>query len=97
MTTPSRTATPRREALIAPVPTRARRGRRRTLVMRPPVGQPEVRVLLAAGDPPRATAGRNAADRARDGIADPRKARATVEATGRPRDYALVLKLLTDE
>jgi hypothetical protein len=72
-----------------------------TLVMRAAEsGNPEaVRVVLAAGGDPTARdrTGRNAADRARDGIADPRKARATVETTGRPRDYALILKLLTDE
>lgn len=72
-----------------------------TLVMRAAeTGNPEaVRVLLAAGGDPTARdwKGRNAADRARDGIADPAKAHATVPATGRPRDYALILKLLTDE
>ena len=41
--------------------------------------------------------GRNAADRARDGIHDAKIAPVPVEATGRLRDYALVLKLLTDE
>jgi hypothetical protein len=75
-----------------------------TLVMRAAAsGDPEtVRALLAAGGDPTArdTRGRNAADRARDGLADPPlpgRARPVVEATGKPRDYALILKLLTDE
>ena len=70
-----------------------------TLVMNAAMsGDPEtVRVLLAAGGDPTARDrwGRNAADRARDGIRDAKIA--LVVATGRPRDYALVLKLLTDE
>lgn len=72
-----------------------------TLVMRAAQsGDPEtVRALLAGGGD--ATArdrwGRNAADRARDGLRDSKIATVPVEATGRPRDYALVLKLLTDE
>ena len=72
-----------------------------TLVMRAAAsGDPEtVRALLAAGGDPTARDrwGRNAADRARDGIKDSKIAPVPVEATGRPRDYALVLKLLTDE
>ena len=63
-----------------------------TLVMRAAeVGNAEtVRLLLAAGGDPTARDrfGRNAADRARDGIA----ARA-----GKDKDYELILKLLTDE
>jgi len=59
-----------------------------------------VRVLLAAGGDPTARdkQGRNAADRARDGLS--RRVPDLfpfLEATGKPRDYALVLKLLTDE
>ena len=61
-----------------------------TLVMRAAeVGHAEtVRVLLAAGADPTARdrSGRNAADRARDGI-----------SSGTPKDYELILKLLTDE
>jgi len=61
-----------------------------TLVMRAAMsGDPEtVRALLAAGGDPTARDkwGRNAADRARDGL-----------AAGSPRDYALILRLLTDE
>ena len=72
-----------------------------TLVMRAAMsGDPEtVRVLLAGGGDPTARDkwGRNAADRARDGLHDSTIAPVPVEATGRPRDYALVLKLLTDE
>jgi hypothetical protein len=73
-----------------------------TLVMRAAAsGDPDtVRALLAAGGDPTARdqSGRNAADRARDGLADRRAGSTpTVEATGRPRDYALILKLLTDE
>lgn len=47
-----------------------------------------VRLLLKAGADPAARdrSGRNAADRARDGL-----------RSGAPRDYALILKLLTDE
>ena len=59
-----------------------------------------VRAVLAAGGDPTARDrwGRNAADRARDGLASDATALFhTVEATGRPRDYALVLRLLTDE
>jgi hypothetical protein len=57
-----------------------------------------VRALLAAGGDPTARdgAGRNAADRARDALANG-GARPFVEATGAATDYALVLKLLTDE
>jgi hypothetical protein len=73
-----------------------------TLVMRAAAsGDPDtVRALLAGGGDPTARdqSGRNAADRARDGLADRRAGSTpTVEATGRPRDYALILKLLTDE
>ena len=72
-----------------------------TLVMNAAMsGDPEtVRVLLAAGGDPTARDrwGRNAADRARDGIRDAKIAPVAVAATGRPRDYAHVLKLLTDE
>jgi hypothetical protein len=58
-----------------------------------------VRALLAAGGDPTArdSAGRNAADRVRDAMANPRETRPFVEATGAAKDYALVLKLLTDE
>jgi hypothetical protein len=62
-----------------------------TLLMRAAeVGHAEtVRVLLAAGADPTArdSTGRNAADRARDGLA----------SSYGPRDFALILKLLTDE
>jgi uncharacterized protein DUF6438 len=72
-----------------------------TLVMKAAEsGDPDtVRAVLAAGGDPTARdrSGRNAADRARDGIKDPANAPSFVGATGRPRDYALVLKLLTDE
>jgi hypothetical protein len=60
-----------------------------------------VSVLLKAGGEPTARdrMGRNAADRARDGIEmvkrDPDLS--VVWATGRPRQYELILKLLTDE
>jgi hypothetical protein len=61
-----------------------------TLVMRAAeIGHAEtVRVLLMAGADPTARDrhGRNAADRARDGL-----------ASGAPRDFALILTLLTDE
>lgn len=61
-----------------------------TLVMRAAeVGRAEtVRLLLAAGGDPAARdrSGRNAADRARDGL-----------ASGAPREFAMILKLLTDE
>jgi Domain of unknown function (DUF6438)/Ankyrin repeats (3 copies) len=73
-----------------------------TLMMRAAeAGDPEtLRALRAAGGDPTARdkQGRNAADRARDGMRDdPRTPRSTVEATGRPRDYAAILRLLTDE
>ena len=72
-----------------------------TLVMRAAAsGDPAtVRALMAAGGDPTARDkwGRNAADRARDGLKEARIAPAPVEATGRPRDYALVLRILTDE
>lgn len=61
-------------------------------------GDPEtVRAVLAAGGDPTARdrSGRNAADRARDGLA--RRSPGLVETTGRPRDFALILRLLTDE
>ena len=81
---------------------RAADGNGVTLVMRAAAsGDPDtVRVLLAAGGDPTARdrSGRNAADRARNGLADRRAGSTpTVDATGRPRDYALILKLLTDE
>jgi len=61
-----------------------------TLVMRAAeIGHAEtVRLLLTAGADPAARDrhGRNAADRARDGL-----------ASGAPRDFALILRLLTDE
>jgi hypothetical protein len=60
-----------------------------------------VRALIAAGADPtlRDRGGRNAADRARDGIELVRRnpERAMVPATGRPRQYELILKLLTEE
>jgi len=61
-----------------------------------------VRAVLAAGGDPTARdkRGRNAADRARDGLADaarPNAGHLVVYATGKPCDYALVLRLLTDE
>lgn len=59
-----------------------------------------VRALIAAGGEPAArdSAGRNAADRARDGI-EMMKTHPDgfVPATGRPREYDLILKLLTEE
>jgi hypothetical protein len=63
-------------------------------------GDPDtVRALLAAGGDPTArdSSGRNAADRAREALANPRMTRRFVDATGARRDDALVLKLLTDE
>lgn len=70
-----------------------------TLVMRAAEsGDPEtVRAVLAAGGDPTARdrSGRNAADRAREGLA--RTSSGVVAATGRPRDFALILRLLTDE
>ena len=61
-----------------------------TLVMRAAAAgnADTVRLLLAAGADPTARdrQGRNAADRARDGI-----------AAGAPRQYELILRLLTDE
>ena len=60
-----------------------------------------VRVLIAAGADPtlRDRGGRNAADRARDGLEMLRQnpGRASVPATGHPREYELILKLLTEE
>ncbi len=60
-----------------------------------------VGVLLAAGADPtvRDRGGRNAADRARDGIEMVRSqpGHNLVQATGRPRQYELILKLLTEE
>jgi hypothetical protein len=72
-----------------------------TLVMKAAEsGDPDtVRAVLAAGGDPTARdkVGRNAADRARDGIRDETMASSFVGATGRPRDFASILKLLTDE
>jgi hypothetical protein len=73
-----------------------------TLVMKAAAsGDPDtVRAVLAAGGDPTArdTQGRNAADRARDGMREGRLTRLpAVEATSRPRDYAAILRLLTDE
>jgi hypothetical protein len=60
-----------------------------------------VRLLVEAGGDPtlRDRAGRNAADRARDGIEALRThpELAAVEATGHPRQYELILRLLTEE
>lgn len=60
-----------------------------------------VSVLLKAGGEPTARdrMGRNAADRARDGIEMVKRNpdSSFVPATGRPRQYELILKLLTDE
>jgi membrane dipeptidase len=60
-----------------------------------------VRTLIAAGADPtlRDSNGRNAADRARDGIeiVRSRPERSVVQATGRPPQYELILKLLTEE
>jgi hypothetical protein len=70
-----------------------------TLVMKAAAsGDPDtVRAVLRAGGDPTARDrfGRNAADRARDGM--PARPPGLVPATGRPRDFALILKLLTDE
>lgn len=70
-----------------------------TLVMKAAAsGDPDtVRAVLRAGGDPTARdrSGRNAADRARDGMSA--HAPGVVPATGRPRDFALILKLLTDE
>jgi len=73
-----------------------------TLVMKAAEsGDPDtVRLVLSSGGDPTARdfAGRNAADRARAGM-DPTLSRfmGFVESTGRPRDYAAILRLLTDE
>jgi membrane dipeptidase len=60
-----------------------------------------VRLLIDAGADPtlRDRSGRNAADRARDGIETVRShpERNVIQATGRPRQYELILKLLTEE
>jgi hypothetical protein len=64
-----------------------------------------VRLLLAAGADPtfRDRAGRNAADRVRDAMHPPPlppgvpPAPRVVGATGRPPQYDLILKLLTNE
>jgi membrane dipeptidase len=60
-----------------------------------------VRMLIDAGADPtlRDRGSRNAADRARDGIEMVRvhPERNLVQATGRPRQYELILKLLTEE
>jgi hypothetical protein len=72
-----------------------------TLVMKAASsGDPDtVRAVLAGGGDPTARDrwGHNAADRARDAMTQPRREWPLVEATARPRDYALILKLLTDE
>ena len=73
-----------------------------TFVMEAAVsGDPDtVRAVLAAGGDPTARDkwGRNAADRARDGLASDATALFhTVEATGKPHEYAVILRLLTDE
>lgn len=79
-----------RGRLAAGANARAVDERRVTLVMRATeVGRAEiVRLLLAAGADPTArdADGRNAADRARDGL-----------ASGERREYELILRLLTDE
>jgi ankyrin repeat protein len=79
-----------RARLAAGADARAADDRRVTLVMRAAeVGRAEiVRLLLAAGADPTArdADGRNAADRARDGL-----------ASGERREYDLILRLLTDE
>jgi membrane dipeptidase len=79
-----------RSRLAAGANARAADDRKVTLVMRAAeVGRAEiVRLLLAAGADPTArdADGRNAADRARDGL-----------ATGERREYELILRLLTDE
>ena len=72
-----------------------------TLVMKAASsGDPEtVRAVLAGGGDPTARdrSGRNAADRARDAMTQPRRECPLVGATAPPRDYALVPQLLTDE
>jgi membrane dipeptidase len=79
-----------RSLLAAGADARASDDRRVTLVMRAAeIGNAEiVRLLLAAGGDPTArdADGRNAADRARDGL-----------ASGKSRQYELILKLLVDE
>jgi membrane dipeptidase len=79
-----------RARLAAGANARAADDRRVTLVMcAAEVGRAEiVRLLLAAGADPTArdADGRNAADRARDGL-----------ASGERREYELILRLLTDE
>jgi microsomal dipeptidase-like Zn-dependent dipeptidase len=79
-----------RSRLAAGANARAADDRKVTLVMRAAeVGRAEiVRLLLAAGADPTArdADGRNAADRARDGL-----------AAGERREYELILRLLTDE
>src|SRR6185503_7336249 len=79
-----------RSRLAAGANARAVDERRVTLVMRAAeTGRAEiVRLLLAAGADPTArdADGRNAADRARDGL-----------ASGERREYELILRLLTDE
>jgi hypothetical protein len=79
-----------RSLLAAGADARAVDERRVTLVMRAAeIGNAEiVRMLLAAGADPTArdADGRNAADRARDGL-----------ASGKARQYELILKLLADE
>jgi hypothetical protein len=74
-----------------------------TLVMKAAVsGDPDtVRAVIAGGGDPgaRDKAGRNAADRARDGIAGGRGAKTAclVKFTGRPCDYNAILRLFTDQ
>ena len=81
---------------------RAADGRGITLVMKAATsGDPDtVRAVIGAGGDKTArdVSGRNAADRVRDAM-DPRVPQLFpyVEATGRPRDYAAILRLLTDE
>ena len=81
---------------------RAADGRGVTLVMKAATsGDPDtVRAVVAAGGDKTARdfSGRNAADRVRDAM-DPRMPQLFpyVEATGRPRDYPAILRLLTDE
>ena len=79
-----------RRLLAAGADARAADGSHVTLVMRAAeAGDPEiVRLLLAAGGDPTARDrhGRNAADRARDGL-----------ASGVPKPFDLILRLLTDE
>jgi Domain of unknown function (DUF6438) len=91
-----------RALLAAGMDVRTRTDEGVTLVMKAAMsGDPDtVRTVLAAGGDPTArdVAGRNAADRVRDAIAARGRTTAdVVRATGRPRDYAAILRLLTDE